>query len=108
MTSEDVRRLALELPGASEQDHHGRPSFRVNGRIFATIWNPQQLNVMIDGHRISQMVRDHPDRCGEVRWGQRLAAVSVELGRADTNLVASLLAEAWNQKRIRSPSKGRK
>jgi hypothetical protein len=31
-----VRELALQLPEATEQDHHGRPSFRV-GRIFATI-----------------------------------------------------------------------
>jgi hypothetical protein len=32
-----ARRLALALPEAVEQDHHGRPSFRVRGRIFATL-----------------------------------------------------------------------
>ena len=31
--------LALALPGAVEADHHGRPSFRVGGKIFATLWN---------------------------------------------------------------------
>ena len=32
-----ARRLALALPEAVEQDHHGRPSFRVRGKIFATL-----------------------------------------------------------------------
>jgi hypothetical protein len=37
MVSRDVaRHLALGLPEAVEQDHHGRPSFRVGGKIFAT------------------------------------------------------------------------
>ena len=39
MTSEEARRLALALPEAVEQDHHGRPSFRVAGKIFATLWD---------------------------------------------------------------------
>ena len=33
-----ARRLALALPDAVEEDHHGRPSFRVGGKIFATQW----------------------------------------------------------------------
>jgi hypothetical protein len=37
-----VRELALALPEATEQDHHGRPSFRV-GRIFATLWTERRL-----------------------------------------------------------------
>jgi hypothetical protein len=36
-----ARKIALSLPGAVEQDHHGRPSFRANNRIFATLWEPQ-------------------------------------------------------------------
>ena len=39
MTEEDARRLALALPDTVEQDHHGRPSFRVAGKIIATIWD---------------------------------------------------------------------
>jgi hypothetical protein len=37
-SAEQARRLALALPEAVEQDHHGRPSFRVAGKIFATLW----------------------------------------------------------------------
>ncbi len=35
---ETVRELALSLPEAKEQDHRGHPSFRVRGKIFATLW----------------------------------------------------------------------
>ena len=34
-----MKRLALALPEAVEQDHHGRPSFRVDRKIFATQWD---------------------------------------------------------------------
>jgi hypothetical protein len=34
----EARAVALSLPEAVEQDHHGRPSFRVGGKIFATLW----------------------------------------------------------------------
>ena len=44
---EQARTLALALPGAVERDHHGRPSFRVDGRIFATLWDGEHLNVMV-------------------------------------------------------------
>jgi hypothetical protein len=32
-----ARSLALTLPEAIECEHHGRPSFRVAGKIFATL-----------------------------------------------------------------------
>lgn len=32
------RRIAMSLPEVTEQDHWGRPSFRVNKKIFATLW----------------------------------------------------------------------
>ncbi|WP_422795005.1 MmcQ/YjbR family DNA-binding protein [Sphingobium mellinum] len=33
----DFRTRALALPGAIEQPHHGSPSFRVGGKIFAQL-----------------------------------------------------------------------
>jgi hypothetical protein len=33
----DVRRLALALPEACEDQHRGKPTFRVNKRIFAML-----------------------------------------------------------------------
>ena len=47
-TNGQARELALELPEAVEADHHGRPSFRVAGKILATLWDETHLNVMLD------------------------------------------------------------
>lgn len=33
-----ARQIALSLPNTVEQDHFGIPSFRVNKRIFSTLW----------------------------------------------------------------------
>ena len=94
MTAADARRLALSLPDAVEQDHHGRPSFRVRGKIFATLWTPEELNVMVDESRILSAVDEAPQTCSEVHWGKRLAAVRVRLAGADRELVEDLLRES--------------
>lgn len=97
VTAARARELALALPGATEQDHHGRPSFRV-GRIFATLWSERRLNVMLDHDGILTAVQTRPDACSEMYWGKRLAAVQVDLDAADDALVAELLADVWEQK----------
>ncbi len=95
---DEARRLALALPETVEQDHHGRPSFRVAGRIFATLWDPEHMNVMLDEPGIHTAVEAHPDVCAEVMWGKRLAAVRVTLPAADAELLADLLGDAWEGK----------
>jgi hypothetical protein len=92
-----VRELALQLPEATEQDHHGRPSFRV-GRISATIWDEHHLNVMLATTQILTAVQSRPDACSEFHWGKRLAAVQVDLDAADDALIAELLADGWEHK----------
>lgn len=95
---EQARSLALALPEAVEQDHHGRPSFRVGGKIFATLWDAEHMNVMIDSDGIRTAVQAAPSICAEQWWGKRLAAVRVSLPNADAHLLAELLADAWEGK----------
>jgi hypothetical protein len=98
VSTDDARRLALSLPDTVEHDHHGRPSFRVAGRIFATLWDPEHMNVMLDEPGIRTAVQAHPDVCADVMWGKRLAAVRVTLPAADASLLAELLNDAWEGK----------
>jgi hypothetical protein len=98
ITRQRVRELALALPEAAEQDHHGRPSFRVGGKIFATLWDEGHLNVMLDEPGILTAVQAHPHACTEFRWGRRLAAVHVDLAAADEALAAELLADGWERR----------
>jgi hypothetical protein len=98
MTAEDARRLALALPEAFEQDHHGRPSFRVAGKIFATLWDERTMNVMLDKPGIHTAVTEHPEWCSERYWGKRLAAVAVDLPGAPEHELRELLSDAWERK----------
>jgi hypothetical protein len=98
VTREHVRGLALALPEAVEQDHHGRPSYRVAGRIFATQWDNDHTNVMLDEGGIRTAVDADPETCEPVVWGKRLAAVRVDLRRADAGLLEDLLRDAWEAK----------
>jgi len=98
VTPDQARQLALALPSAVEQDHHGRPSFRVGGKIFATLWDVEHMNVMLDEGGILTAVEANPEACEEVYWGKRLAAVRVDLGQAHASLLKGLLEEAWEVK----------
>jgi hypothetical protein len=98
VTVAQARSLALALPEAVEQDHHGRPSFRVAGKIFATLWDEQHMNVMVDPDGILTAVQAEPSMCAEQYWGKRLAAVCVSLPDADAGVLGELLADAWERK----------
>jgi hypothetical protein len=101
VSTEQARELALALPDAVEQDHHGRPSFRVGGKIFATVWDDDHLNVMLDEGGILTAVEADPTAFAEVWWGKRLAAVRVELAHVNVERLADLLREAWELKAAR-------
>lgn len=107
LCQEQIRQLALALPEAVEQDHHGRPSFRVGGRIFATFWDERHMNVMLDQAGIRTVVQANPASCKEFWWGKRLRAVHVDLSLADESLASELLADAWEQKAPRRALKER-
>src|SRR2546421_12690367 len=107
VTTNQARRLALALTGAVEQDHHGRPSFRVDGRIFSTLWDSDHMNVMLDEPGIRTATQAMPGICEEVWWGKRLAAVGVDLRRVDAEALAELLEDAWEEEANRGPRRPR-
>ncbi len=102
VSNEQARGLALALPEAVEQDHHGRPSFRVGGKIFATLWDEEHMNVMLDEGGILTAIHEDPETCEEVWWGKKLAAVRVRLPLVQSKALAQLLTEAWE---LRAPKR---
>jgi hypothetical protein len=98
LSTDQARELALSLPEATEQDHHGRPSFRVQNRIFATLWTPTAMNIMASDELILAAVATAPEACSTRYWGTRLAAVQVDLTQADAGLVLDLLHAAWSER----------
>lgn len=98
VASREARRLALALPDAVEQDHHGFPSFRVRGKIFATLPDPEHLRVFIDPDGVDEAVAESPAACAPLWWGARLSGLVVHLPAADVAIVAELLTDAWRRR----------
>jgi hypothetical protein len=94
--------FALSLPEAVEQGHHGLGSFRVRGKIFATLPDEDHLRVMADEGEIRAAVAEHPAAFAEMWWGSRLSCVVVDLRVAPADQVRELLTVAWRRKAPRT------
>jgi hypothetical protein len=90
--------MALALPETTEQNHWGKPSFRIRGRIFATVPDERHVNVMIEPFDVEAAVLAEPESCEELWWGKELRGVRVSLPDAAPNMVAALLESAWRRK----------
>ncbi len=107
MTPEEVRGLALALPETSEAPHHERTSFRVAGKIFATLPpDGATLNVLLDEEEARAGAEENPGVVELLWWGKRLRGVQVQLARADAGLLAELLEDAWRRRAPRSVAAG--
>ncbi|MDX6691386.1 MAG: hypothetical protein QOG15_2843 [Solirubrobacteraceae bacterium] len=98
MTVDELRDLALALPEVTEQEHHGMASFRVRGKIFATLPDPEHVRVMVEEPEIRACAAEDPETFAEFWWGRRLACVVVDLRRVDPRQLAELLTDAWRRK----------
>jgi hypothetical protein len=98
MKLEQVRKFALGLPETNEQGHFGNPSFRVHGRIFATVPDASHVNVMIHPFDVEAAVRAAPESCEELWWGKEIKGVRVSLAATAPAMVEELLRAAWRRK----------
>ena len=99
MTPEDARRFALSLPGVSEQPHFDKWSFRVRGKIFATLPpDDAHLHVFAAEDDVPGWIAAAPDAVEELRWGKKLSGVRVRLAAATPDLVTELLEDSWRRR----------
>jgi hypothetical protein len=100
MTPEEFRRIALELPEATEGAHMNHPDFRVRGRIFATLWPAEHRGVvMLTPEQQRQHTAANPAVFEPVLggWGRK-GSTSVHLAHADEQTVRGALLVAWHNK----------
>ena len=91
-TIRDIKKLALSLPGVSEVDHFGRPSFRTRKRIFAVI-RPDGLFLHLPEERKEFLFEAAPDVFVRKMWGKRSYMV-VQLDRIGKAELEGLIREA--------------
>jgi|SRR5215469_6525517 len=93
---EGTREFALGLPSVTEQPHHDMSSFRVAGKIFATVTPDEtRLHVFVTEPEISATVAEDPAAFEPLYWGKKLSGVRVLLAAAPASRVQELLTEAW-------------
>jgi hypothetical protein len=97
---ETARKLALNLIGATEQDHFGKPSFRVNKRIFSTLW-VKERRMMVTLSPIDQSVFSSFDPTifypVPNKWGLK-GATFIELDKVRQDMLEDALTLAWEKK----------
>jgi hypothetical protein len=95
----EVRRLALALPQASEEPHFHLASFRVHGKIFATLApDGSFLNVFVGDEQRELMVAVDPEAYETLWWGKKVVGLHVHVGAAKSSHVEQLLRGAWERK----------
>jgi hypothetical protein len=96
---DSVRKLALSFPETVEQDHWGRPSFRVKKKIFATLW-PVEKRAVLKLSPIDQSIfTDYnpkifypiPNAWGKQGW------TFVELKKVRKDMFVDALNLAWRE-----------
>ena len=105
MTRDQARKLALSLPEATEEPHFAMWSFRVRGKIFATV-PPEgdKLHVFVDDDAARAAVQSDPRAFEELWWGPKLAGVRVSLAKAKAAAVRDLLQASWQRKAPKRPA----
>ena len=100
VSEETCRRLALALPAAAESAHMGHPDFRVEGKIFATLWPAKRHAVaMLTPEQQEIMMGARPDAFTPAAgaWGRRGSTV-IALDRVAEDDLRTALLMAWRNK----------
>ena len=95
-----VREIALALPEATEAPHFDKQSFRVNNKIFATLWEKEKICVVMFTPLTQSLflkidptsIYPHP-----TKWGLKGATV-FELSNVKKGWLQNALVEAYCEK----------
>jgi hypothetical protein len=99
MDVDAVRQFALSLPDATEEPHFHFTSFRISGKIFATMPPSNDLlHVFAPEEDREAAIAAHSEVCETLHWGKRVVGVKINLGRVSRSLVEDLLQAAYDSK----------
>jgi hypothetical protein len=101
MRLETARRFALSLPDTTEEPHFEKSSFRVKGKIMATVpLGGKHLHINVEADEGHALCEQLPEAFEPILWGKRpqMEWIRVNLAEADRGVVEELLEDAWRRK----------
>ena len=103
MNVAQLRQFAVSLPSVTEEPHFTYSSFRVRGKIFATV-PPEEdhLHVFVEEEQRQVALALEPEAVEKLLWGKRVVGLRVRLAKAKPSLVHGLLFQAWSRKAPKS------
>jgi hypothetical protein len=103
MKLSEARSYAMSLGEVTEQPHHELSSFRVRGKIFATVPpSGTHLHLFPSEEVREQAFAMYPEFAEKVLWGGKVAGIRVTLAAAQPAVVKSLLLASWRYKAPKS------
>ncbi len=96
ITIDDVRQIALSLPKTEEVEHWDKPSFRVNGKIYAVV-QKDGISVVVKSTRDEReaLTTLEPEIYSVPPNFQRLHYMIVNMERIPKDEFRSVLVRAW-------------
>jgi len=97
VSEDDVRRVALSLPGVAEQPYNRLPGFRARGKLFARVHElPDAILVSCaDIGERDGLVASEPDKFFITPHYRGYPAMLVRLSSIDLAELIELLTESW-------------
>jgi hypothetical protein len=101
---DDVRRLALALPGTTEAPSHGTPAFRVRDRPFARVHQNGGVLVLWCAHELEKasLIESDPEVFFTTPHYDGYPLVLVRMDAIAVDRMAELLETAWY---VRAPTR---
>ncbi|MFT4183673.1 MAG: MmcQ/YjbR family DNA-binding protein [Rhizobium sp.] len=103
MTDDELIAFALSLPDATESSHFGNRDFRVRGKIYLTLPNPDFCVVKLTPDQQQMALATTPDHVLAVPggWGAR-GWTRLSHSGADEATICALVRQAWRNVAPRS------
>lgn len=111
VSEDDVRRIALSLPGAYEQESYGgRPSWRTKPRMFTWIRDePDALVVWVDSLEAKEsLLASDPGAFFTTTHYDGHPVVLVRMEAVDISELTELICDSWTLRAPRSATKQRR
>jgi hypothetical protein len=99
-TEDDLRTIALSLPGVQEKATYGRrPSWKVGGRGFVGVWKDETSAVFMAEDRAEKeaLLATAPDKFHTTEHYGDSARLLVRLAEVTVDELRPLVEESWRQ-----------